>query len=352
MLQSRLARFRVPLGFAAPRWAWPRAADTPVAPIGGVVAVVGETVRVWASGHIEKGREVTRSGPYRFVRHPLYLGSAIIGVGFMIAARNVWVVVLVTAYLATTLLAAMRSEEAALDAKFSGEYSAYRDGRAEPVDRPFSLAAPQRKSRVSSDRRTGDWGWDCCTCAVFYSPESGVQRPEFTDPIELCPDWVPRVSAPPAGGASALTGEGHFDHTLAVEFADGPVRAGPFERQRHLERQDDHFAGVGHGGIALADVLHASPGRITPTRQVTWPGPPVFQRPMANVSCTVGGASARQPPIPVVMCRRSVGRSGSYSWTNIAKATVSRGVSDMEAREIGGADGTRTRDLWRDRPAF
>jgi protein-S-isoprenylcysteine O-methyltransferase Ste14 len=107
---------------------------------GGAVTVLGEAVRIWASGHIDKGREVTRSGPYRFVRHPLYLGSAVIGVGFIIVANNVWVALLVTAYLATTLLAAMRSEEAALDAKFKGEYSAYRDGTAEPVDRPFSIA--------------------------------------------------------------------------------------------------------------------------------------------------------------------------------------------------------------------
>jgi hypothetical protein len=104
------------------------------------VAVAGEGVRIWASGHLEKSSEVTRSGPYRFVRHPLYLGSAIIGVGFMIAARNPWVAALVTAYLVTTLMAAMRSEEGHLDEKFDGAYSDYREGRARPVQRSFSFA--------------------------------------------------------------------------------------------------------------------------------------------------------------------------------------------------------------------
>ena len=33
-----------------------------------VVALVGEAIRVWAAGHLEKGREVTRSGPYRWTR--------------------------------------------------------------------------------------------------------------------------------------------------------------------------------------------------------------------------------------------------------------------------------------------
>ena len=33
---------------------------------GAVVALVGEALRIWAAGHLEKSREVTRSGPYRF----------------------------------------------------------------------------------------------------------------------------------------------------------------------------------------------------------------------------------------------------------------------------------------------
>jgi protein-S-isoprenylcysteine O-methyltransferase Ste14 len=141
MERPPLARFRVPLGFASAAVGMAFAHPTATSLLaGGAIAVVGEAVRVWASGHLEKGREVTRSGPYRLVRHPLYLGSSIIGLGFMVAANSVWVALLVAAYLATTLLAAMRSEEAHLDAKFGGEYSAYRDGRAEPVDRPFSLA--------------------------------------------------------------------------------------------------------------------------------------------------------------------------------------------------------------------
>ena len=40
--------------------------------IGLAVALPGELLRVWASGHIDKRREITTSGPYRFVRHPMY----------------------------------------------------------------------------------------------------------------------------------------------------------------------------------------------------------------------------------------------------------------------------------------
>lgn len=141
MLAPRLARLRVPLGFVTAAIGMALAQPTLTSlVVGSTVAVIGEAIRVWASGHLEKSTEVTRSGPYRLVRHPLYLGSAIIGVGFMIGARSVWVALLVTAYLAATIMAAMRSEEAHLDAKFDGEYSAYRDGRAAPVKRSFSFA--------------------------------------------------------------------------------------------------------------------------------------------------------------------------------------------------------------------
>jgi hypothetical protein len=48
--------------------------------------------------------------------------------------------VLVGAYMLITLLAAIRTEEASLDEKFAGEYSAYRSGAAGPVKRQFSLS--------------------------------------------------------------------------------------------------------------------------------------------------------------------------------------------------------------------
>ncbi|MCR4376192.1 MAG: isoprenylcysteine carboxylmethyltransferase family protein, partial [Acidobacteria bacterium] len=95
--------------------------------------------RVWAAGHIEKGREVTRSGPYRHTRHPLYVGSAIMAVGFGIASSSVWTALLVVAYFLVTYLAAVRTEEATLDARFNGQYAAYREGRAPAVTRTFSL---------------------------------------------------------------------------------------------------------------------------------------------------------------------------------------------------------------------
>jgi steroid 5-alpha reductase family enzyme len=81
---------------------------------------------------------VTQSGPYRYTRHPLYLGSSVIGIGLAIVSNNIIVFVIVIAYLALTLTAAMRSEETHLREKFGDAYDAYAQRRAPKVERSFS----------------------------------------------------------------------------------------------------------------------------------------------------------------------------------------------------------------------
>jgi phospholipid methyltransferase len=144
----RIARLRVPLGFLFGIVALVLARPTRQTLLwGAVVAIAGEMFRIWAAGHLEKGREVTRSGPYRFSRHPLYLGSALIGVGLAIASNNVWVATMVIAYLAVTLTAAIRTEEAHLTEKFGPAYPDYRAGRGAEVARPFSIERALRTNR-------------------------------------------------------------------------------------------------------------------------------------------------------------------------------------------------------------
>jgi protein-S-isoprenylcysteine O-methyltransferase Ste14 len=103
-----------------------------------VIAIAGESIRLWAAGHLEKSKEVTQSGPYRYTRHPLYLGSSLIGIGMAVIANNALVAAIVIAYLVLTLTAAMRSEEAHLREKFGDAYDAYAQKRAPKVERSFS----------------------------------------------------------------------------------------------------------------------------------------------------------------------------------------------------------------------
>jgi protein-S-isoprenylcysteine O-methyltransferase Ste14 len=140
-----LARRRVTIGFVAGIVALWLARPTPRSlSAGAVVAIAGELIRIWAAGHLEKGREVTISGPYRWTRHPLYVGSSIIGIGLAIASARTVVAVLVAGYLAVTLRAAIASEEAHLTAKFGDAYPAYREGRTGAARRRFSLARALR----------------------------------------------------------------------------------------------------------------------------------------------------------------------------------------------------------------
>jgi protein-S-isoprenylcysteine O-methyltransferase Ste14 len=136
-----LARRRVSIGFIAGLAAiWLSRPTRQTLLIGAIIAVLGETIRIWAAGHLEKGREVTSSGPYRFTRHPLYVGSTIIGVGLGVASSSLIVAALVALYLAVTLSAAIATEEAHLTEKFGAAYPAYRDGRGTGGHRRFSAA--------------------------------------------------------------------------------------------------------------------------------------------------------------------------------------------------------------------
>jgi len=47
---------------------------------------LGELIRLWATGHLRRDKEVTTSGPYAYVRDPLYLGRLLLLLGFCIAA--------------------------------------------------------------------------------------------------------------------------------------------------------------------------------------------------------------------------------------------------------------------------
>ncbi len=134
-----LARWRVFLGFVfAALVLWLATPTRNSLLLGAGIAVMGECLRLWAAGHLEKSKEVTRSGPYRHTRHPLYLGSSIIGIGIAVAAHHVVVAAIVIGYMLLTLTAAMRSEEAHLREKFGDAYDAYAERRAAPMDRPFS----------------------------------------------------------------------------------------------------------------------------------------------------------------------------------------------------------------------
>lgn len=141
MIES-LARWRVALGFLSGILVFALARPTVSSLVAGtLVALLGELLRVWAAGHLNKSREVTSSGPYRWLAHPLYTGSSIMGAGLAVAAASLSAAIVIALYLAITLTAAVRSEEAFLRKTFAGEYDRYRRAASGAESaRRFSLA--------------------------------------------------------------------------------------------------------------------------------------------------------------------------------------------------------------------
>jgi protein-S-isoprenylcysteine O-methyltransferase Ste14 len=128
-LVRTLARRRVTLGFASSALVlWLAQPTHLTVALGAAIGIVGEGLRIWAAGHLNKARDVTMSGPYRWVGHPLYLGSSIIGAGLAVASGRFSVTVLIAVYLVATLTAAIKSEEAFLRRTFGDRYDRYRRG--------------------------------------------------------------------------------------------------------------------------------------------------------------------------------------------------------------------------------
>ncbi len=123
---NRIARrIRVPLGFLfAAFYIW-RAKPTWMSfAAGAVVISFGLITRALASGQVKKDRELTTTGPYRYVRNPLYLGSILLGVGFAVAARDLWVGAVLVIYFLAIYVPVIRGEQTYLRSQFPG-YAEY-----------------------------------------------------------------------------------------------------------------------------------------------------------------------------------------------------------------------------------
>lgn len=64
--------------------------------IGLVLILLGESIRIWAAGHLQKNEVLTMSGPYSYVKNPLYIGSILITTGFCILADNIYLLAAAT----------------------------------------------------------------------------------------------------------------------------------------------------------------------------------------------------------------------------------------------------------------
>lgn len=123
---SRVARrIRVPLSFAfAIAYVWLARPTRTSLLAGGLLLVPGLILRGLASGHVQKDRLLTTSGPYAYTRNPLYLGSLILAAGFVVAARNLWIPAILLVMFVAIYVPVIAGEERYLRQTFP-EYDDY-----------------------------------------------------------------------------------------------------------------------------------------------------------------------------------------------------------------------------------
>jgi protein-S-isoprenylcysteine O-methyltransferase Ste14 len=115
---------------------------------GVAVALAGESLQLWAAAHLRKNIQVVKSGPYAWLRNPMYMGRFFVGLGLTLLTWR-WFIVL--PYIVLFWLyaqARVLGEERHLVALFGEEYKGY----CAQVRRWLPLPPRQRLS----DER---WSW-------------------------------------------------------------------------------------------------------------------------------------------------------------------------------------------------
>jgi len=115
--------------------------------LGTVLVIAGELIRLWASGHVKKDKALATTGPYAFVRHPLYLGNHTIVLGFCLSCGLWWSLPVWIALSLAFYPSALSREDAVLRRLFGTEWEEWRAHTGALVPR----------SSAYRSREWGDW---------------------------------------------------------------------------------------------------------------------------------------------------------------------------------------------------
>jgi protein-S-isoprenylcysteine O-methyltransferase Ste14 len=107
-----VAKLRVPTGFLlVMAFAWLASPTLHSLAWGIPVSIIGLAIRAWAAGHLAKNEQLAKSGPYAYVRNPLYGGTLLVAAGLVIAAQRIELAVLFAAVFALVYLPVIELEE-------------------------------------------------------------------------------------------------------------------------------------------------------------------------------------------------------------------------------------------------
>lgn len=125
--------------------------------VGGAMAMVGELIRIWASGHIEKTHRLATGGPYAHTRNPLYVGSVLMALGLVVTARHPISVTAGLVYLMVFYPFILREEAKFLRGKFPDAYHDW--AKHVPLFFPRLTPGGPRESKFQMSRLLANHEW-------------------------------------------------------------------------------------------------------------------------------------------------------------------------------------------------
>jgi hypothetical protein len=127
--------------------------------VGALISLAGLLLRGLAAGFIHKDRELATGGPYDRLRHPLYVGSFLLGLGLALAGGRWWLPVIFSGLFTWLYSRAVRAEEKEMELRFGEQYEAYREQVSAVIPRlgRSSTHAPSLGFRFRLYRRNKEW---------------------------------------------------------------------------------------------------------------------------------------------------------------------------------------------------
>src|SRR5262249_23363917 len=139
-------------------------AETATVLVGVALTLLGEAIRLWGVRHIgvisrtrsDRSGPLIDTGPFAYVRNPLYLGNIALWVGFALVARLPWVALVAAILLAAEYHAIVKWEEGLLESRLGQAYLDYKSrvarwipARTRAAEKPKDVSAVSGSSAVA-----------------------------------------------------------------------------------------------------------------------------------------------------------------------------------------------------------
>jgi protein-S-isoprenylcysteine O-methyltransferase Ste14 len=113
--------------------------------VGGAFFIAGWFLRVWSQMHLHYRLKIhkalTLTGPYIYVRNPIYIGNTLMLVGAVIMSELLWFAPAMLVYCVVVYSIVVRYEESHLLAKYGSEYAYYMSKVPRWIPNPLSTGA-------------------------------------------------------------------------------------------------------------------------------------------------------------------------------------------------------------------